>query len=258
MGNIVRLANGGLRHVIGYQNTAQNLHDGPNAMILPIPAANELGPRSFLDTSRAPHILADMVASTTIQSRGLAGGGSFGAPMTVFDHGVYSIAVGREVTEAALTEALALIPERRRPQLNWDVLGAYPELYPGSTLAILCYDAREATEAGPLLYHYQPLDPTTLFLPALDAHTGRRPVPGELVIVDHDILVGSDTGAEVDYRDNLGILDAFLPRRVLRCGIADRLPNGDFTVDTAQLANGTAQAVRTNSTQQYTLTRHGS
>lgn len=179
--------------------------------------------------------------------------------MTVFNHGLYTIAVGREVTKEVLVEALSRVPADRRPELNWDVLGAYPQLYPDYTLAFCCFNTREIAEAGPLLYHYQPLDPSKLFLPALDAHDGRRPVPGAPVGTDHDLLVGSTTGQSVNYRDRLGDLAEYLPRWVLRAAVSDWLPNGDFTVNTADLnqVGSDVQAVRSYGGLQYAFTAKG-
>ncbi len=251
---------GQTRHVIGYQNTVRNRHSGPNAMVLPVPVAPgaPFGPRNFLDTSRARNILKDMVDATTVRTRG---GGSFGGGakgMMVFDHDIYSVAVGQEVTEAALREALDSVPERRRPDLNWSVLKAYPTDYPaeaGWWLAIFCFDNAEAADADPLLYHYQPANPDELFLPALDAHHGGAPVPGELVDTDHDILVGSDTGVPVHYTDgpNAGLAQ-YLPQRVRRAPVHDKLPNGDFVVNVHE-ANSSAspRVLRTNSSRSFLL-----
>jgi hypothetical protein len=241
MGHVATV-DGETRHVIGYQNVAKNHHHGANAMVLPIPSAGELDESNFLDTTHAPHILKDMVEATTLRGRTFGGGRgtSKGAPrMRVFDHGIYSIALGRDVTKDALDEAMTRVPANRRPDLNWDVLSVYPELYPGWWLAFCCFDNRQAAQGTPLLYHYRPLDEFTLFLPALDAHDGQRPRTGRRVEVDHDILVGVDGGATVRYQDSLGALAPYLPTQVVRANVSDGvLPNGDFLVSTRDIETG--------------------
>lgn len=59
-------------HVLGYQNTAQNLAPGPNAMLLHLPAAG-MTRANFIDTSRCPRVLRDMVDTLRPVSRGPAG-----------------------------------------------------------------------------------------------------------------------------------------------------------------------------------------
>ncbi len=52
----------GLIHVLGYQNTAVNLADGPNAMLLHLPTT-QLTPRHFLSAGRTGDVLGRMVAA---------------------------------------------------------------------------------------------------------------------------------------------------------------------------------------------------
>lgn len=249
----------GLRvHVIGYQNTVVNMYPGANMMILPIPAVPDtVGPHSFFDTERAPHVLDDMVEALRVAAprtrSATFGAVAKGVAMQVFNSGIYTIALGHEVTAEALEEAMERVPAHKRPLPNWDVLLAYPQLYAGWTLAYCCFNNADAARATPLLYRYQPLDvgSTRVFLPALDAHTGRPPLPGEPVVVDHTVILQADDfgGAPVYYRNDIGGMERYLPKHVVGLQLlGERLPNGDFTADVTDVdTRGNLQVARTNS-----------
>ncbi|MBK3633883.1 hypothetical protein ACGFNQ_13045 [Streptomyces asoensis] len=51
----------GLIHVLGYQNTAVNLADGPNAMLLHLPARQRLTPGNFISAGRTGDVLRRMI-----------------------------------------------------------------------------------------------------------------------------------------------------------------------------------------------------
>ncbi|WP_353944292.1 hypothetical protein ABII15_23660 [Streptomyces sp. HUAS MG91] len=83
----------GLVHVLGYQHTAVNLSDGPNAMLLHVPS-RRLTPQHFLSTGRDGDVLRRMVAAVE-DAEAAAGGIAWmsGEPSTVqvFDHDVYTV-----------------------------------------------------------------------------------------------------------------------------------------------------------------------
>jgi hypothetical protein len=84
-------------------------------------------------------------------------------------------------------------------------------LLPGRSLTI---------DAEPLLWWYEPKDPSHLFMPALDAHDGLPPEPGSDVDVDHVLVVGRTTSARWGWRRTLGrvfasSVSATAARRVL-------------------------------------------
>lgn len=253
---------GDLVHVTGYQNTVANQHTGPNMMILPVPAEpGSMTPENFLDTERTPGVLQDMVTALRLSgggSKGLSFSRSIGSapPMQVFNHGIYTVAMGYEVTEAALQEALARVPAQKRPTPNWEVLLSFPENFPGETLLYLCFDNAEAAKATPLMYWYKPMTAgsTRVFLPALDGHDGRAPQPGKMVGVDHTIIVGEmrSGGVPVRYQGDVEPLRPFLPERVLGCDLSNTwLPNGDFVVDLDPNARGSRMIERTHSSERF-------
>ncbi|MFD4751751.1 hypothetical protein [Streptomyces sp. NPDC058426] len=248
----VRHERHGLVHVLGYQNTAENHADGPNAMILHLPA-RELTPGHFLRTAGDDGILRRMVDA--VRPRRAAAGGmdwmDFEAPRSVqvFEHDVYTVLLAADPTD--VPAALHRVPARRRPALDPGLLAFYAEHFPAHTFAICCFDNAEARTAKPLLLWYEPLDPDVLTVPALDSHTGGAPDLAAHVPTDHWVLFSTDEapegwGAPVAHPPaTRHALRAFLPTSVAGRSYAEPLPNGDFRVThAALLADETLERVR--------------
>ncbi len=236
-------------HVMGYQNDAENLSRGPNAMILPIPAANLLGPDNMLDTSMAKSILKDL--GDAVKPRTLSRGFSLGTKgvdalsvVQVFDKGSYTVVLATNAR--AIPAALEQVPLTRRPKPNPAIFDAYAQWYPEWPIALCCWDG--SIKAEPLLWHYEPQDQSRLFAPALDGHDGKLPQIGRPVSVDHIVAFGSvmsPRGQNVYYQDfnrwNEGKrgmeavipehLRPFLAHKVTGQSVHDmQLPNGDFSL----------------------------
>ncbi|MEU5667113.1 hypothetical protein [Streptomyces longwoodensis] len=183
----------GLIHLLGYQNTAANLADGPNAMLLHLPT-RRLSPRHFLPAARIGDVLHRMVTAVecaTAEADGIAWMGAEPQPVQVFDHDVYTVLLAADPT--AVPAALRQVPTHRRPVLAPDLLRFYADHFPGHTIAVCCFDNADAQRAEPLLLWYHPLDPDRLTVPALDSHTGAAPDLDAAVTVDHGI--GANTGS---------------------------------------------------------------
>lgn len=239
------LRDGILVHVLGYQNKAENLFGGPNAMILPIPARAPMGPENMIDTRAAPRILKDMEAAIHLDSLTLSRG--FGderrtrsKSVQVFDQGSYTVVLADRPTD--VMAALSQVTIERRPSIGGDLLASFERFYPEWPLAVCCFNGRVAPE--PLLWWYEPKDPGHLWAPALDAHDGAPPVPGMLVDVDHTVVFGSSLqavpgAAEVRYTEppsSIEPLKSLLPGRVTGKQLHKmRLPNGDFSIDRTML-----------------------
>jgi hypothetical protein len=247
--------NGKLAHVIGYQNRAENLAPGPNAMILPIPACAPLGPEHMLDMTQAASVLTDYVHALWPPSRGApqSFGGSLDLdePAIVFDKGSYTVVLATDAR--SIPAALSRVPVPKRPAVNQAIFDAYAAWYPGWHVALCCFErALEVVE--PLLFWYEPLDPTRLFAPALDGHDGKVPRPGAPVEVDHRLVFGSVTqpeGRAVLFTDFMVLdphgpgarselpehLRPFLATRVTGDFFAHRkMRNGDFSIPVSELA----------------------
>ncbi|MER6691739.1 hypothetical protein [Streptomyces minutiscleroticus] len=236
----------GLIHVLGYQNTAVNLADGPNAMLLHLPT-RYLTSRQFLPAGRAGDILHRMVAAVehaAAAAEGIAWMSAEPQPVQVFDHDVYTVLLAADPT--AVPAALRQVPPHRRPDLDADLLRFYADHFPDHTIAVCCFDNADARRAKPLLLWYPPLDPDRLTVPALDSHTGKAPDLDAVVPVDHWVLLSTDRapadrGTPVGYPGDMRHrLRAFLPDAVVgrHYGQGQALPNGDFTIGHHDLLAG--------------------
>jgi hypothetical protein len=243
---------GRLLHVMGYQNRAENRSKGPNAMLLPIPSDEEMGPDNMLDTTAAKGILKDYAEAFRERhdrlSRGMTKGyAAMRGPVKVFDKGTYTVALAESASD--LTSALGRIPDNKRPEVNEEIFAAYDKLYPDWKMALCAWDG--TVEAEPLLWWYEPKDSSQLFMPALDAHDGHPPKLGSEVAVDHTLIVGSvtapDKGAiEVRFREPPPEhLKPFLATRVMgkEMPSGTRLKNGDFSCRIARVHQGAIERI---------------
>jgi hypothetical protein len=222
--------------VLGYQNTAVNRAEGPNAMLLHLPAAG-MTRENFLDTTDSPDLLRDLVEALRPVSRGAqaAGYGAVSAgPVEVFDHGVYTVVLAADPRQ--IPAALSRVPEHKRPRLAPELFEFYADTFPLYPVALCCFDNADARRAGPLLMWYEPIYTGRLTAPALDCHSGAAPDPQAWVRPDHWVIVGvdgapGDWGTPVRYRRDPGPLAPFLPRRVIGTEITyGHLRNGDFAI----------------------------
>lgn len=211
-------------HVIAYQNKATT--DGPNAMILPIPAAVMPTSENVIDTRGFAAFLDDIHRATHLSSSHEAR--SFSPSARVFNVGSYTVVLAER--SQAIAQAITSVPEKKRPAVNLAVLRAFDELYPGWPLAVCCWDG--TLNAEPLLWWYEPKTPGWLFAPALDAHDGGPPDPDAEVPVDHHVAFGSTLdpfGNEVHYTAPVpGVARDLLPPRVLGARLTGTMPNGDL------------------------------
>ncbi|GGU98879.1 hypothetical protein GCM10010182_14620 [Actinomadura cremea] len=238
----------GAIEVLGYENTALNLADGPNAMLLHLPARTMTPDRFVPVGRRGGRVLAAMVEAVRPLARS-AGAltmdwMSYDEPeaVQVFEHDVYTVLLAGDPT--LIPAALGRVPEHRRPRLDPALMEFYADHYPLHSIAVCCFDNADARRAKPLLTWYEPLDPDVLTAPALDAHTGGPPDPDEPVPTDHWVVFGTDEapdgwGVPVGYERGLrGKVRAFLPDTVLGAEFATAMPNGDFAIAHDDLIEG--------------------
>jgi hypothetical protein len=268
-------------HVLGYENTVQNgvggAGDGGNAMLLPIPARpGTMTQRNCVSTKWCPRILQDyslaLFPPVVVYPRSTLGGRGVvpEARVEVFDSGIYTVVLAQDAT--AIPAALDRVPPAKRPTLNPDLFRAYDRWYAGWTFALCCFNNRHAARATPMLWWYEPIDPDSLFAPALDCHTGALPDLTADVDVDHTLVVGSYQmrgGRDVRFRDWFGrAANPYLVRRVIgdhvnsrtgagisrkvqddefiptprgfrvAGGMPQKLPNGDFTFPLGDVRKG--------------------
>ncbi|MFC7243807.1 hypothetical protein ACFQO7_15160 [Catellatospora aurea] len=242
--------------VFGYQNTAVNLASGPNAMLLHLPGRH-LTPDSFIDVGRHRDVLDRMLDAVGGGAASADGMDWMDGPVPqahVFDHDVYTVVLADD--PMAVYAALERVPPHRRPPVSPDLFEFYALAFPRHTIALCCFDNRDALRAKPLLLWYEPIDPDRIVLPAVDCHTGGVPLLGSPVERDHVVIFGVD---EADVAEDWGrspdhlysaVMDwpgdmrhrlrEFLPDRIVAAGIEgldrpDLLANGDFAIDVAAL-----------------------
>lgn len=241
-GEAIHPDTGAYVHVLGYQNRAQNLAGGPNAMLLPFPTDVQMGPDNVVSLDLYRGVLADY--AERVRPRGLsvysrvAAGRAGGPPVQVFASGSYTVLLAQRAI--FLPSALGCVPEGRRPAFNADVATAIDTLYSGCPVALCCFD-EAAIDAEPMLWWYVPRDPTRLFAPALDAHDGLAPRLDERVVVDHHVVFGSTItprGARVQLSSPpRGLAAELLPDRVFGQKVDGTAPNGDFGAAVRQFAD---------------------
>jgi hypothetical protein len=180
-------------HYMGYQNRMQNRGDGPNSMLLHIPAVPDtLSPSNFIDTTTSPKVLKDMelvipkVHASVSRSMSVARE----RPAMVFDVGMYTVVLAQNASR--ISNALELVPERKRPSINPELLQAYDKWFPTWAIALCCFDNSEYKESHPMIIQYAPQDPNRLFIPGLDSHTGNVPDLNSAVSVNHTVIFGTD------------------------------------------------------------------
>jgi hypothetical protein len=238
-------------HVLGYQNTVASLvgekgllskGGSGNAMLLPFPAEpGSMTSANVLDTEECPNILQDMKRAVEPPPRGLGKTVSVAAPVEVFSTGIYTVVLARDAR--AIPGALPQVPAAKRPPLNADLFDAYARWYPEWTVALCCFNNRQAALATPLLWWYRPMDPRQLFAPALDCHSGHVPDLRARVKVDHVLAFSSpelrERGRCVPYQDPIPPAVApYLHLRVIGAGFHQTMPNGDFVCQVADVRQG--------------------
>jgi hypothetical protein len=183
-------------HVLGYQNVAENLAAGPNAMLLPIPSAKPMGRENAIDARPFARILEDyrMALRSLIPRSRSRGPVPKPAPqqVQVFESGSYTVVLANRAELGSIAEALALVPERKRPSISPALIYIYQRWYPEWHVALCCFDA-SVGGPEPIIWQYEPLDPTHVFLPGLDGHDGRLPRLDVSVDVDHAVALGVDS-----------------------------------------------------------------
>ena len=250
---------GTYHHVLGYQNRAEDLSGKPNCMILPIPAKNTLGPENIIDTRGFNQVLklyAELFPKRT-QARSvrmLYKSVSFddSDSVQVFDSGSYTVVLSKNLD--LISEALALVPDAKRPNIRAELLASLKKFYPDDwQYAFCCFDG--TMEAEPLLWKYEPLNTAQLFLPALDAHDGDAPNMNRRVRLDHTVVVASHKVKEsIKYNSKID----FYRRQDIPENVKSLFPpayagdtfdgttkvNGDFWFDVNQIPNAMRKLVR--------------
>lgn len=229
-----------------------------NAMLLPIPAKSRMTSENFLDTSGYEDILNDMKTALMPPQRDDIKSAEIprGLDVQVFSKGMYTVVLSPNAAD--IPKALNRVPIDKRPAINKEIFDAYTKWYPGWTFALCCFKD-SVTKSDPMVWWYDPMNPHTLFFPALDAHTGHRPKLNAEVEVNHTLIVSSFKNLawtahtplselkRVSYskRPPKGtVLGSILPDVVAGRTYKTSMPNGDFIFETADVRSGRCNPLR--------------
>lgn len=237
------LRNGKEVHVLAYQNVAESLTGSPNAMILPFPAAAPMDENNVVDTRQFPEFLRDISEASKIRTRSFKSADSFtlgvaGDDALVFDVGSYTVVLAEKASQ--IPSALLRVPEHKRPEVSTRFLIGFSKLYPEQPIAICCWAGY--VKAEPLLWWYEPKNPSVLFAPTMDAHDGGAPNLEETVDTDHIVSVGSALSDRISDYNKVRYSESIpwevrslLPTHVHGSRLPPRMKNGDLFVDAAAL-----------------------
>jgi hypothetical protein len=202
----VRHPDGERVHVLGYQNSVSLTSAAPNAMILPVPTADLLGPENLVDARPFSGILnsyrravVDMKPRTRSFSE-TKGGDMLGVAAgshRVFQSGSYTVASA--TSAAGLAMAVKEVPAAVRPTIPYPFLASLSRMYPGWSFIACCFSGEDFEDRAldPVILWYRPLPgrEEKLFAPAIDAHDGNPPDLSAFVGRDHTLAFG-DSDAE--------------------------------------------------------------
>lgn len=234
-----RMADG--RHVLGYQNKANsNKPDRysvsaynpirtsfpkatTNAMILPIPSQEEMGPENAVDLRADKMVLKAYAATVSVHIESKSGSRGMAASLnsvSVFKTGSYEVVMARrpELIPNVVKELYPDVP------LNQDLLGTYAKLYRGWNVAV-CFWSGDV-EPEPIMFTYEPKFKNHLFAPTLDSHTGS--VPPDTAVYDHTLVFGAyvEKGLRVR-RETPASLKPYFASHVVGFNLNYSAPNGD-------------------------------
>ncbi len=243
-----RRPSGEIVHVLGYQNAVTEAK-GPNAMLLPFPAAGTVGRGNLVNAAAFKGVLGDYEQAvdrlrpmTKSVGRGI---GSFGAAATdadafdVFESGSYTVALVKKAS--ALRAALEVMPEKVRPNITTGMIFTLGKLYPDWPMALCCFE-NGMSAPEPLFWWYEPRFPDRLFAPGLDAHDGGPPDLARKAARSHTLAFAaleSDHPIDSQLQKQLFAVPEehqwLLSARVCGRKINDLTPNGDFVYPLSQI-----------------------
>lgn len=176
-------------HHLFYANNVQNLSNGPNAMILPIPGVIQ----KIHDTTPFNNFMEDIsrrFAPPIFRSSKL--GASVAKGITIEEVGAYTVLRCPLINAKAILQALQLVPKNKRPALSSELISWYRDFYGKQTnLAICCFDSKQMIKAQPIWIEYQPNDFAIGFYPGADSHDGTPPKIGSTVDRDQQLFFGA-------------------------------------------------------------------
>ena len=238
-------------HLLGYQNSAQSL-SGPNCMLLHVPTA-ELTADNLVPTTAVPNFMEDMGRRVYALWTFRGGMTSRSAMEPVVVHyGAYEIVLASSAKD--VPSALERISPAKRPVINDELLAWFDKQRPNYSFALPCFNNDVEQVQHPILIKYVPTDPTKIFVPGLESHSGRPPViggrdhPRDFKVVFGSRLATTYSGRvpghslndmrTVTYRDDLGELRDLLPSQVVGFRDNNVGTNSDYWASAQDVRDG--------------------
>jgi hypothetical protein len=234
-------------HLLGYQNKAQSL-GGANCMLLHVPTAR-LTADSLVPTTADREFMNDMsrqmLKSLMSKSRDTTSRGGGHAPKAiVVPYGAYEIVLANSARD--IPEALGQVDLAKRPAINSELLDWYDQNFPLYSFILACFNNTVEKANHPILVQYTPMDPTTIFVPGLESHSGQPPTLGGRDDHDRDfrVVFGSRQATEnppvqpVRYTNPTSPLRHLLPTQVVGFCDIQFGTNTDYVVQAADVRNG--------------------
>lgn len=240
----------GEKHLLAYANSAVNLSDVPNCMILPVPGT--LTKEDFIDSTPFASFMEDLESQWTPRSRTLSMSKGI-EPVERFKVGMYEVflapgisrfdkATGleRSITERIMgkkhrvTEALNEMPEERRPIVREDLLEWFDKTYPGWSLVCCVFESDKPMASQPIMFTYTPLEEfkSKLFFPGVDSHDGGPPNLDEDVEIDHFLFVEDPGGRPTEFF-RTSVPDWLREKKLVGAKFQREDTNGDWVHDTS-------------------------
>ena len=174
----------GYRHVLAYQNNAQNLADSPNCMLLHIPGNEPLSAENIINTENDVEILLEMEYDVLGRPR------VFASQNQVVEMGVYHLGLLNDFSKESIENTLNQIPENKRPQISQEIIQFYNNVFSGFPLVLCCFNNKDAKDASPVMLHFNPRYPDMFQFNTLDSHGG-LPDLNENIKFQQTIITGS-------------------------------------------------------------------
>ena len=236
--------------VLGYQNNVQNLHTGPNAMLIHLPT-KQLDKMNLLDMSSNKTIFSDFQKSIEPQAKSISMG--FAGPVSresfsVVKHGVYDVIMADSAK--SIPEAMKFVDPLKRVYINQELIDFYSQHYTDYMITLWCFNNRDMLNADPVFIWYKSIHEDFFVLPAVDAHTGHAPDLSKIVQTDHYVFLGSDQNFDPNtwheayydfYTDKK--LKFFLPEFVTGQKFKKSMINGDFVAPFHTIATHGTEAL---------------
>lgn len=215
-------------HLLAYSNTVENISGKPNSMILAIPG--KVTEEDFYDTTAYAKFLEVIEEAQRKRFKGMSLSRGFDtlsmdAEVVNFQVGMYNIFVSDSASN--IGKAISALSPEKRPEINPEILSFLENHYAGWSFVIACFDGDKKMEAQPIMLKFKPIDPNTLYFPALDAHDGGAPNLDEKVWVDHFLITMGEKGNDVNFSE-LSIPEVFAGKKFFGMSYSGKHQNGDW------------------------------